>query len=129
MSNRNAVSVYHTPSEISSTSQVEFLRRLEIAAQNGHPRFVLDCSALERIGPAEIRFLLSCLEEVMKHNGDVRLAMLHPDVKAALHQAGMDRLFEMYETTENAVLSYQRRLGSMTAVDIANEDQATEYAA
>ena len=55
--------------------------------------------------------------------------MLHLEVKAALQQAGMDRLFEMYETTENAILSYQRRPGSMPSIDITNGDQATDYAA
>jgi anti-sigma B factor antagonist len=127
----NAVSVHQVSSEISSTSQLEFLRRLEVSAKNGHPRFVLDCSKLQQIGPAEIRFLLGCLEEVMKHNGDVRLATLRPDIKVALYQVGMDRLFEMYETTESAVASYQLSPASTTSLSssIANEDQTTEYAA
>jgi anti-anti-sigma factor len=126
---KDAVTVHQAPSKISSTSLGEFLQLLELSAENGHPRFVLDCSKFEHLGTSEIRFLLGCLEEVMKHNGDVRLAMPCPDLQATLRQAGIDRLFEMYETTESAVYSYQLNRINMTPPSIPDRDQATEYAA
>jgi len=127
---RNAVNVHQAPGKISSTSHVEFLRRLEMSAENGHPRWVLDCSQFEQIGTPEIRFLLECLEEAMKHNGDVRLAMPRPELQAALRQVGIDRLFEMYETAEGAIRSYQLRVSlPPLSMAIADRDQAAEYAA
>jgi anti-anti-sigma factor len=123
---KDAVNVHQAPGKISSTSHIEFLRRLEKSAENGPPRFVLDCCSFERMGTSEIRFLLGCLEEVMKHNGDLRLAMLRPELQNALRLARIDRLFEMYETTEGAIYSYQLNRVSMA---IADRDQATEYAA
>ena len=126
-----AVHVCQAPSEISSRSHIEFLSRLEMSAESGDRRFVLDCSKLERLGPAEIRFLLCCLEEVMKNNGDMRLAMVHPDLKIELRRVGMNRLFEMYETTEGAVHSYQLNPVSSGSPSspATNEEQANEYAA
>jgi anti-anti-sigma factor len=128
---KNAVRVHQAPSKISSTSYIEFLRLLEMSAENGHPRFVLDCSNFERIGTPELRFLLSCLEEAMKQNGDVRLALPRPDLQTALRLAGVDRLFEMYETTEGAIQSYQLNRVSLgpLSTEMADRDQATEYAA
>jgi len=127
---KNAVNVHQAPAKINSNSHVEYLRCLEMSAENGHPRWVLDCSQLEQIGTSEIRFLLDCLEEAMKHNGDVRLAMPRPELQTALRQAGIDRLFEMYETTESAIRSYQLNRLSMNPLSVAlDRDQTADYAA
>ena len=110
------VSVHQIPNTLCSTSEIELLRRLEMSVANGHPRFVLDCSQLEYIGASEAHFLLCFLEEAMKHNGDVRLAALDPLAQATLRNIGVGRLFETYDTTENAVRSYQARPASMVPV-------------
>jgi anti-anti-sigma factor len=128
---KRAVSVYQVPSEISSASEMELLRQLQMSAETGHPRFVLDCSKVASMGSSAIRLLLCCLEEVMKNNGDVRLAMLHPEANAVLRHTGISRLFESYDTTENAIHSYQLRPSSMgpLAFEAAELDQNIEYAA
>jgi anti-anti-sigma regulatory factor len=56
-----------------------------------------------------IHLLLSSLEEVMKYNGDVRLASLRPRAELALRMAGVDRLFEIFPSTEAAAQSFQQR--------------------
>jgi len=71
--------------------------------------------------------LLSCLEEAMKRNGDVRLAAVSPQAKAALKATGADILFKFFETTEDAVASFQR-----PAINLpfrANESFSNESAA
>jgi len=129
---KRSVSIHQVPSEITSSNQMELLRRLEMAVENGHPRFVLDCSKMENVGPSEMHFLLCCLEEAMKQNGDVRLAGLNPLAQANLRQSGVARLFEVFDTAENAVRSYQVRPAS--AAPLAFEpyeavDVESEYAA
>lgn len=128
---KRAVNVLQLPGQISSSNHAEILRRLKLAVQSGHPRFVLDCSRLEIIGPEEIQFLLSCLEEVMKHNGDVRLATVTPEVRAVLQDAGISRLFEIYGSTESAIHSYQVRPASMAPLyaETAEAKQDSDYAA
>jgi anti-sigma B factor antagonist len=127
---KRMVSVHQIPSDVSSTSQMELLRRLAMSAENGHPRFVLDCSKVETMGSSEVRFLLSCLEEVMKHNGDVRLAVLNPEAQAVMKKTCMHRLFETYPTTESAVQSYQFRPSSLAPLyaDVADMDVARKAA-
>ena len=102
-----------------------------MAAENGQAFFVLDCSKVESMGSSAIRLLLRCLEEVMKLNGDVRLAMLHPDANAVLRQMGISRLFESYDTTESAILSYQLRPFNIVppSFEVGELDQDTKYAA
>ena len=132
MTNRKrAISVYQVPNAITSTSQMEFLRRLQMSAENGHPRFVLDCSRIWDMDASMVRLLLCCLEEVMKHNGDVRLALLNPEAQAVLRLAGISRLFESFATTESAVQSFQLHAASMVPApfDTGSFDLDTEYAA
>lgn len=70
------------------------------------PRVVLDCSELDAIGLPEIRFFMSCLERVMKRNGDARLAALSPRAKEILSRSGAEWLFRIYDSRENAVKSF-----------------------
>ena len=55
-----------------------------------------------------IHMLLCCLEEAMKHNGDVKLAAVTPSVGEILELTRVDRLFEIYETQTEAVNSFFR---------------------
>ena len=83
------------------------LQQLERKIQGmNRPRLVLDCSRLSRVGIAEIRVLLACLEKVMKHNGDARLAEVPPEAMDLLSHARVDRLFRIYASREDAVKSF-----------------------
>ena len=70
------------------------------------PRVVLDCSELEGIGVPEIRLFMSCLEHVMKRNGDARLAGLSPRARTNLSRSGIERLFQIYDSRESAIRSF-----------------------
>lgn len=70
------------------------------------PRVVLDCSELDAIGLSDIRFFMSCLERVMKRNGDARIAGLSPRARQILSRSGVDRLFRIYDSRESAVRSF-----------------------
>lgn len=108
-----------------------YLPNFQKYAEPGRPRLVLDCSKVWNMNAATIRLLLSCLEEVMKYNGDVRLASLCPEAEAALRMAGINRLFELYATTEDAIQSFHKRPSSMMPLAFENEafDNDVEYAA
>jgi anti-anti-sigma factor len=128
---KRAVNVLQAPNAITSTGLVEVFQRLEMFAQNGHPRFVLDCSKFEAMESREINFLLNCLEEAMKHNGDIRLADLAPSVHAGLRSSGVSHLFEVYDSVESAVHSYHTSPVSMAPLysEVAVSAQDSEYAA
>lgn len=100
-------------------------------AEPVRPRLVLDCSAVRTMDRSTICMLLSCLEEAMRYNGDVRLASLRPDAEAILRLAGISRLFEVYATTESAIQSFHQRPASMAPLAFENEafEHDVEYAA
>lgn len=70
------------------------------------PRLVLDCAGLEHVGLSEIRLLIECLERAMTRNGDARLAAVSSRVKGILSRTGVDRLFIIYDSREDAIRSF-----------------------
>ena len=52
--------------------------------------------------------LLCCFEDAMKGNGDIKLAAIAKDAKPMLDVTGANRLFEIFDTNEEAVQSFSR---------------------
>ena len=105
-----AVTVHEVPAQVTAAEERAFLRNLQPFVETERPRLVLDCSRITRMDKNTAHLLLSCLEEAMKRNGDVKLASLSSETTASLHLAGLRRLFEIYPTTTDAVRSFQERL-------------------
>lgn len=126
-----AVRVHQIPERVTTRSEKVFLRHLQNCAQSERPRYVLDCSRVWTMNRATIHLLLSCLEEAMKCNGDVRLASLHPEAEAALRATDVSRLFEIYPTSEGAVNSFHQRATSIAPYSSQTEafDQDAKHAA
>ena len=128
---KRAVRVHQVPEKITASKERSFLQELQRYAEAERPRFVLDCSLVWDMDYPMINLLLSCLEEVMKYNGDVRLASLRPGAESALRLAGVNRLFETYATTEGAVQSFHQRPISLAPLAFGTEtfDHVSEHAA
>jgi anti-anti-sigma factor len=104
-----SVTVHEVPETVKAATERKFLRDLQNYVETERPRLVLDCSRVRQMDNATIHLLLSCLEEAMKRNGDVKLAGVRPDAKATLAFAGVSRLFEIYATTAEATQSFRHR--------------------
>jgi anti-anti-sigma factor len=85
-----------------------FFREVESCLNADRPRVVLDCSKVQQLDSAGILVLLRCLEEVMKRNGDVKLAAIPPAAAAILELARVDHLFEAFDSTADAVNSFSQ---------------------
>ncbi len=95
--------------ELTNSNQVgAFWREFSDSAQVSRPRIVIDCSKLPCMDQAVLLFLLSCLEEAMKRNGEVRLAAVPADAKAVLESTGAARLFKTFATVVEAIDSFRR---------------------
>ena len=108
MANRRPVEVKQLPEKLNRQHGRTFFRELEACLNSDRPRLVLDCSKLQHLDSAGIQVLLRCLEEAMKRNGDVKLAALPARATATLELTGVNRLFESFDTTTEAVLSFQQ---------------------
>jgi anti-sigma B factor antagonist len=105
----DAVSIRQVPEKLDVKRGRLFFRELESCINVERPRIVLDCSRVREMDKYALHVMLCCLEGAIKRNGDVRLAAVAPNAMLNLELAGLDRLFRIFETTDEAVESFQRR--------------------
>jgi anti-anti-sigma factor len=108
MHGSSPVAVRHLPEVLSAERASEFLSELVSWMDADRPRIVVDCSLLHQMDKPAVELLLCCLEEAMKRNGDLKLAAMPRGAAAIFGSAGMDRLFEVFDTVADAVESYRR---------------------
>lgn len=102
------VAVKHLPDVVSVQQKLAFLHEIAGIMNTNRPRLVLDCSRLRECNTSTIHLLLHCLEEAMKRNGDVKLAAVPTPAGVMLVTTGVARLFETFDTTEEAVSSFHQ---------------------
>jgi anti-sigma B factor antagonist len=102
------VAVKQLPENFSLKQGRLFFREVDSCWNADRPRVVLDCSKVRELDRAGIHVLLSCLEEAMKRNGDVKLAAIPPGAAAILELARVDHLFEAFDNTADAVNSFHQ---------------------
>jgi anti-anti-sigma regulatory factor len=102
------VAVRRLPDVLSVQKKVAFLHDIAGIMNTSRPRLVLDCSRLRECDISTIHLLLHCLEEAMKRNGDVKLAAVPSAAAIRLVTTGVARLFETFDTTEEAVNSFHQ---------------------
>lgn len=102
------VAVEELPAKLDARSAKRWLRELENSLGVDRPAVVLDCSAIHEMDSTAMHLLLCCLERAMQRNGDVRLSGVGSRVRLNLVLAGIDRLFRIFPTSQDAVESFQR---------------------
>lgn len=102
------VTLKQLPEKLSGRQGRLFLSEIQKCADVDRPRIVLDCSNVRELDRHALHILLCCLEEAMKHNGDVKLAELPPGAQSFLEITGANRVFDIYSTTAEAVDSFHR---------------------
>ncbi len=122
------VVVKDLPARVDRRTETALLDELQMAMKVDRPAIVLNCSHV-RMDSSSIHLLLCCLEEAMKRNGDVRLAALSPAAKDSLCGLCLDQLFRIYETSEQAVESFQRRGTFVAPFEMAAANVPAENAA
>lgn len=85
-----------------------FLRELEPVLDRDRPRLVFDFTGVQHLDSAGVEFLLRCMEEAMKRNGDLKLAAVSPQLAVILEMTRVDRLFEIFDNSTDAVESFHR---------------------
>lgn len=108
MTSERPVAVKQLPAKLSVRQGRIFCREVQPYLDMDRPRVVLDCSQVRHLDSTGIHVLLRCLEEAMKRNGDVKLAAIQPLTAEILQLKKVDRLFETFATTSDAVNSFRR---------------------
>ncbi|HLV89311.1 MAG TPA: STAS domain-containing protein [Candidatus Sulfotelmatobacter sp.] len=100
------VIVMQVPERLYRADAEAFRNELQALLEVGRPRIVLDCSQIKDIDSRGVEMLLHCMDEAMKRDGDVKLAAVAPGSAVILELMKVDRLFEVFETSDEAVQSF-----------------------
>jgi anti-anti-sigma regulatory factor len=103
---RRSVTVLQLPERFSLDAARNFAHEVQGCIDVGRPYLVLDCSAAGQLDKPRVGLLLYCLEEAMKCNGDVKLACISLAEQPVLRAANAHRLFEAFDTIEEAIESF-----------------------
>ena len=70
--------------------------------QKEQKRFILEISALDYVDSSGVGMLVSCLTNVKKAGGELKLVGANPRIKRILSMTGVDSLMPMYATLAEA---------------------------
>lgn len=110
--NNRPVVVKRIPSRLIARQARAFIQEMDKIVNSDRPQLVFDCSQVMQIDAAGVEMLLHCLSRAIRHDGDLKLAGVSPQMEIVLQMTRTDRLFEMYDTATDAVLSFSRFLPS-----------------
>ena len=106
------VVVKRMPERLSVKQARLFVREMEGIINSDRPQLVFDCSQVKQIDAAGVDMLLHCLARAIKHDGDLKLASVSPQMQVIMEMTRTDRLFEIYDSASDAVLSFSPFLPS-----------------
>jgi anti-sigma B factor antagonist len=107
MGKENPIVVKHLPARLNLGQIQEFLTEIEPVLKSDQPHIVFDFSHVRHMDSAGVEMLLHCMEETTKRDGDLKLAAVPPELSVILELTRVDRLFEIFESSEAAVESFE----------------------
>ena len=100
------VVVMQMPEQFTGREVQTFMLELGPLLESNRPRIILECSQVRSIDSAGVEMLLHSLEEVLKRDGDLKLAALSAEAEVFLELMRVARVFETFPTSEEAVRSF-----------------------
>jgi len=94
------------PERLNARTSREFLQDVQPFLITDRPQLVFDMSQVKQLDAAGVEMLLRCMSEAHKRDGDLKLAGISPDAAVVLELTRAERLFEIYETSTDAVRSF-----------------------
>jgi anti-sigma B factor antagonist len=79
---------------------------LEGRIEDGQKKLILDCGQVEFISSVGLGMLIRAHSRMKKHEGDVRLSGLQGGVADVVHLTGLDQVFKLYPSVDEAVRSF-----------------------
>src|SRR5438874_9771867 len=106
METSRPVVVKRMPERVNQRQARDFLKDVQPFLKSDRPQLVFDLSQVRQLDSAGVEMLLQCVSEVMKRDGDLKLASLSPQATMVLELTRTDRLFEIYENSTEAARSF-----------------------
>ena len=122
--NSRPVVVKRMPQKLNMRAAREFLHDVEAFLNSDRPQLVFDLAQVEQLDSAGVELLLYCMSEAHKRDGDLKLASLSPQAAVMLELTRTERLFEIYETSTDAVRSFSGFLPNAMRQQLLHEKRA-----
>src|SRR3954471_7998454 len=106
METSRPVVVKRMPERVNKLEARKFLQDVQPFLTADRPQLVFDLSLVKQLDAAGVEMLLQCVAEVMKRDGDLKLASLSKQALMVLELTRTDRLFEIYENSTEAARSF-----------------------
>jgi anti-sigma B factor antagonist len=104
--NSRPVVVKRMPERLNVRTSREFLRDVQPFLTTDRPQLVFDLAQVKQLDAAGVEMLLRCMSEAHKRDGDLKLAAVSAAAGVVLELTRTERLFEIYETSTDAVRSF-----------------------
>jgi anti-sigma B factor antagonist len=104
--NSRPVVVKRMPERLNARTARAFLRDVQPFLTIDRPQLVFDLSEVLQLDAAGVEMLLRCMSEAHKRDGDLKLASLSAHAAVVLELTRTERLFEIFETSVDAVRSF-----------------------
>ncbi len=100
------VVVKRMPERMNLKQARSFYQELQPILNSDRPQVVFDMSHVRHLDAAGVDILLQCMRQVVKHDGDLKLAALSRPAAVVLELTRTGRMFEIYESSSAAVKSF-----------------------
>jgi len=121
------VVVKRMPEEVNQREARKFLQDVKPFLTADRPQLVFDFSQVKQLDGAGVEMLLQCVSEVMKRDGDLKLAALSRQAAMVLELTRTDRLFEIYENSTEAARSFSAfRPNAMRPIPIYRQPETRQ---
>ncbi len=100
------VVVKRMPERVNTRTARDFLRDVRPFLTTDRPQLVFDLSQVKQLDAAGVEMLLRCMSEAHRRDGDLKLASPSPQAMVVLELTRTERLFEIYESSTDAVRSF-----------------------
>lgn len=106
VSDQNQVTLVEVSGRVDSMNANEFGDALKAQIDEQKVNLVLDLAQVEYMSSAGLREIVTALKKAKRSQGDVRIANPSDRVREVLEMAGLDTIFQIFETQAKALQSF-----------------------
>jgi len=117
------------PERVNARSARQFWRDVQPFLSVDRPQLVFDLSPVVQLDAAGVEMLLRCMSEAHKRDGDLKLASLSQHAAVVLELTRTERLFEIYDSSTDAVRSFSGFLPNAMRQQLLHKRPPTSAAA
>ncbi len=97
-----------TFNEINFEQKEQIKKELNELVRAGETKFIIDLSKVGFLSSLVIATIIFFTKEVRKSNGEIKLSGLSNEARSVLQLTQLDKIFELYETENDAVESFKK---------------------